>query len=278
MNELTRGLIVDSSDTHYWERDGEIVYPSGNILGYARQSAQGPAYDFVYRLTDGRNIRLNDLVDSAEWILTPVHNNFQIRMPSLGSTLEHPEVQLSIPKLQEHEIALLAAFHEIGHANVYNALWHMHFQQEGKGATSIPEASLLLFQQLRPDAQLYNIHDQRTYALQLYSAAGVYSNTDWERTEKFHERLAWAYALRTVRKNRLLTGYDAEDFRFFYIPRLASYGGGCIKERNATNYYGWFVSGESSRRWTQRKEQRSWVKGNNAAIGEPIDVKCPQAF
>ena len=206
-DNIAIGLNANLHPTIKLNRGGSIDYPSGNRLEYSRAPGRNGNFFFDY-YHNGNQTRLNDFVASDNWVFLPVESGFFIRLREDGEKKPYPEVQISVPQL-ENEVSLLDAFHEKGHANILDFV---------KSAINDAEDPASLQAKLQGNLSGYDIPELNQVP-QLYGSQTSQMIQVFEFLQKalgdseFHsisERLAWAYALRTNKRHGILSHIDNE--------------------------------------------------------------------
>ncbi len=217
MKELSQGIIIDEWKYYVEGLEGTITYPSGNSITY---SQEGEGAVFSYHVGE-RCIRLNDLAPLG-WIIQPVDGKFQTRY---GMANSNPKILFGLyrrgdfPGLLESELALFSALHEIGHACLNETLRRLFMESDvescvGSQITEVSSAEKL-FQK--------EILLSKSYGEQIYAANEFFSKKI-ERFHRFDERWAWAFALRTLKREGFLPEISKEQLRKLYVKALRSYG------------------------------------------------------
>lgn len=187
---MKQGLIIDLRPTILSSRDGVINYPSGNNLVYTKDG-YGSIFDYEYEFG---KVRFNNF--APEWIFIPVESNFCVKLTEDKKVLKKPHVQLSIPRLKQDELYIMAILHETGHANFFDILYK-----------NLPE----------------NLSGNYTNRLiNLYES--LESKNGKENMSIQSERSAWAFALRTKKHLKMLEKIDKNRIKEYYVSCLSTYG------------------------------------------------------
>lgn len=207
--DIYQGLNADLNPEMPLYKEGVVNYPNGHRLVYSKDSSSKccSAFTFDYE-SQGKVIRLNDLI-SSQWIIVPVESKFCARLRTNGRIKDFPEVQLSMPQLEEDENNILSALHELGHANLDDRLNNMRKQME----TNVYDTTCgFVTPESRHAVQVVRTHN---------FFIGLFGGKNYS---KLSERTAWAFALKTMRKFGLLPELNKNQIQRFYRDRLVTYG------------------------------------------------------
>ncbi len=205
-DDLSRGIIVNSgnrSPTIRSDRDGQIEYPNGHALVWHKdEDGDGSIFDYhtnsIVDPSKSVRLRLNDLIKYGEWVFVPVESGFAARVRESGIVKPYPEIQICIPVLRGSELEILAALHEIGHADFYN-----------QSHRSVRESQMLGL--------------NGTYGEQLTEVDGLLSRLLGTEYQEISEVLAWKKALLYDSRFFILHHFTEVEKAAYIRSRLGTY-------------------------------------------------------
>ncbi|GEM_PF-6302849 len=274
-SNLGSNLIVSEVTSFKFNDERTIDYASGNRLEYHEHPGK-TGYVFNYHCGE-RAIRLNDLLyDGEKWDFYPA-DGFVVVIAEGGNILDRPEIRLDVtgrltkggynPSLIDEEMAILAALHEIGHANLYILLRDM-LHPYSTGLKELLTDSLIKRRAFKASNLLSGqfltatYSDSETYAHQLAATHKFFNRLFGEAEfERSGERHAWAFAFKTIMNHRILEQFDIHDFRHYYVPLLRGHGQGFVNAKG-NNYNHIPDLSRDDYFWRKRAEPRSWRKRN----------------
>jgi|TARA_Y100000310_G_C20676189_1_gene813186 hypothetical protein len=245
---------------------GEIVYSSGNMLVCSRDdSVNGFAFDYH---SDRGRVKFNDILGDDRWKFIPVTGWYRVDYP-LTPDSPYPEIQVPfMPNPwevgQDELFNTLSILHETGHAFLYSSAWEAFSKEYDKFADEPFDLDTHLlgtpFDGLATSesAILPPLPTLSGTFVEFFRESRAFLGKYFvkQEFEKFQERYAWAFALWQVLQHDLLLGYDFEDFRHCYLPRLRSYGSDFTQWPNSERYGKWLSTDPEP--WFVRSERRSW--------------------
>ena len=226
---VSRGLIVDTNITQIKKLlDGGVVEHPGSWRLVYQPKSQGSGFRFDLHF-DGKEICLNEIVNPA-WPIYPTVSGSRVLADEYGfdngSQRWHiTEINLRIEAFAHSPISIIEAFHELGHAIIYETilnaikkkdksvlmrLAHAFFPKTRFAEPELPELPDGSFGKEVSDAH----HFFQKWLIQ-NKLGGLNS--------RLHERGAWAYALNAARKIGILDRFNCTEAREYYRSCLATY-------------------------------------------------------
>jgi hypothetical protein len=224
-------MNVDLNPTIKIFSGGSINYPSGSSIVYRRASRKGnPEFSFKYE-SNGRSVYLKDVVAHDSFNIVPVESNFKYLIYAHSESV--PEVQLSIPRLREDEIEILAGFHELGHADAIGKLHKMLLKaqelDDPKGTLESYLSNSFASKYILGKKKI----SSRAWLPSLSGTPGEQMRETYlfferhygcEKFETIQELHSWWFAFKEVKKNRLLENYSKKKLKDFAQSNLGCYG------------------------------------------------------
>ena|GEM_PF-5142088 len=235
-----QGLIVDTPHIHHIEtrpNGGVVDHPGSWRLAYQPKS-QGSGFRFDLYF-DGKEVCLNEIVN-PKWPIYPVASGSCIFADAYGfvdgsQRWNITKINLGIEDFRASKVAIIDAFHELGHAIIYETILRAIKEKDKSVLMELVQAffpKARLTEPELPELPSGSFGKEISDALDFFKAWLVQNNLG-HLNRRLHERGAWAYALRAAKGLGLLEEIKHAEVHERYHSYLATYGDEVLEKAGA---------------------------------------------